>query len=126
MVVVVVIVVLKWIKEKHYEKTSNLSQESVAKVYRSKATSKQNFLKCRVRTGTPPHKMTAEEKLIELAIKQSKLEEAIEVCKCPLTFGKLMSELSRVRYKMECCKTREQGVKTRPENYVAPPSLRDY
>jgi len=70
--------------------------------------------------------MTTEERLQELEIKQSKLEQDIEICKCPLTFGKLMSELSGVRYKMECCKTREQGAKTRPENYVAPPNILPY
>jgi len=70
--------------------------------------------------------MTSEEKLKELIIKESKIEESIEVCNCPFTFGKLMSELSGVRYKMECCKTRGQGIKTRPDNFVAPSSLRDY
>lgn len=70
--------------------------------------------------------MTTEEKLRELEKRESKIEQDIEVCRCPLTFGKLMSELSGIRYKMECCKTREQGVKTRPENYVAPAHLKEY
>lgn len=98
----------------------------MAKVYRSKTTQKPNLLKRRLFTRSFSSKMTSEERLQELTIKESKLEESIEVCNCPLTFGKLMSELSGIRYKMECCKTREQGVKTRPENYVAPAHLKEY
>ena len=70
--------------------------------------------------------MLDEEKLKQLIIRESKLEECIDVCKCPMSYSRLQSELSGIRYKIECCKARSVGLKTRPDNFKAPEFLREY
>jgi hypothetical protein len=67
-----------------------------------------------------------EEKLKDLIIGESKLEDQVLLCKCPLTFAKLMNDISSVRYKMECLKVRCKGYKERPENFICRNDLREY
>jgi hypothetical protein len=69
--------------------------------------------------------MSDEEKLKQLIIKESKLEDAIAKCTVR-EYCCLQSELANVRYKIECCKYRQEGIKARPENYKASEFLSDY
>ena len=69
--------------------------------------------------------MSDEEKMKQLIIKEAKLEEAIERCNVR-EYCCLQNELSNVRYKIECCKSRQQGFTDRQSNYVAPENLRSY
>jgi len=70
--------------------------------------------------------MTNEEKLKELIIRENKLEEQIEVTKCPFACHKLLSELAALRYKMETISIRLKGYKERPDVFVCKANIPEF